>query len=72
VTECAKAEDTAQSPDAHVSYSALNDYEGCGKFFQLKRLIGLPEKPAWWHHGGRAVHGATESHDRQLYAAIGV
>jgi len=53
---------------AHVSYSAFSDLLGCGKYFQLKRLLGLPERPAWWNIGGRAVHQATEAYDRQLYA----
>lgn len=55
----------------HVSYSALSDWLRCGKYFQLKRLLRFPEKPAWWNVGGHAVHSATEAHDRMVYAAIG-
>lgn len=55
---------------AHVSYSALNDWLGCGKYYQLKRVLSLPEKPAWWNVGGRAVHAATEAYDRQTYAVV--
>jgi len=58
-------------PRPHVSYSALSDFLRCGKLYQLKRLVGLPERPAWWNVGGRAVHKATEMYDRQLFAATG-
>lgn len=61
----------APAPPTHVSYSAINDYLSCGKYFQLKRLLGLAEKPAWWNVGGHAVHSATEAYDRQLYTATG-
>lgn len=56
----------------HLSYSALNDFLSCPKLFQLKRLLDLPSKPAWWNIGGHAVHAATEAHDRQLFATYGV
>lgn len=52
----------------HLSYSALNDYLGCPKYFQLKRLIGLPDRPSWWNVGGHAVHSATEAFDRRIFA----
>jgi hypothetical protein len=55
----------------HVSYSALSDWLRCGKYFQLKRLLGLPERPAWWNIGGHAVHAATEAYDRMVYESIG-
>lgn len=56
---------------AHLSYSALSDYLQCPKLYQLKRLLGLPEVPAWWQVGGKAVHSATEAYDRALYARQG-
>lgn len=63
---------TAQKPvTPHVSYSALSDWLQCGKLFQLKRVLDLPERPAMWNVGGHAVHSATEAHDRQVYAAVG-
>lgn len=73
MTECVKPAATADDTEAsaHVSYSALNDWQSCGKYYQLKRLIGLPDRPAWWNVGGHAVHSATEAYDRQVYAAIG-
>lgn len=55
----------------HVSYSALSDWLRCGKYFQLKRLIGLPERPAVWNKGGHGVHNATEAHDRMIYEIVG-
>lgn len=56
----------------HVSYSSLSDWLRCGKLFQLKRLIGLPERPAVWNVGGKAVHAASEQFDRELYEATGM
>lgn len=56
---------------AHLSYSALTDYLKCGKQYQLSRILGLPERPAWWNIGGHAVHAATEAWDRRIYAATG-
>jgi hypothetical protein len=63
--------DPPSGATSHVSYSALNDFLGCGKYFQLKRLIGLPDRPSWWNVGGHAVHSATEAFDRQMYAEYG-
>jgi hypothetical protein len=62
---------TTPEAKTHLSYSALSDYLRCGKLYQLKRLIGLPERPAWWNLGGHAVHSATEAFDRQMYAEYG-
>jgi hypothetical protein len=62
---------TAPSDNAksgHLSYSALSDWLSCGKLYQLKRMLGLPDRPAWWNVGGHAVHSATEAFDRQLFA----
>lgn len=63
--------ETPFQPAAHISYSALSDYLQCGKAYQLKRRMGLPERPAWWNVGGHAVHAATEAYDRQRYATAG-
>lgn len=46
--------------ERHFSHSALADYIRCGKAYELKRLKKLPEPPAWWFIGGRAVHNATQ------------
>lgn len=55
----------------HLSYSSLSEWLKCGKLYQLSRVLGLPERPAWWNLGGRAVHSATEAHDRAVYTATG-
>jgi hypothetical protein len=47
----------------HVSYSALNDWTGCGWYSYLKRVLDLTEKPALWNVGGHAVHEATAMWD---------
>jgi hypothetical protein len=52
----------------HISYSAYTDYRDCGKYYQLKRLMSLPEQPAWWNVGGSAVHAATEAFDHYFFA----
>jgi hypothetical protein len=56
---------------AHLSYSALAGYTRCGKHYQLSRVLGLPERPAWWNLGGHAVHAATEAYDRRVHATSG-
>lgn len=57
--------DQAKLP-AHVSYSQYTDWLKCGKAYELKRVLGLAESPAWWSIGGKGVHSATESYDRML------
>lgn len=59
------------SQPGHHSFSALSDWLGCGKLYQLKRLVGLPDRPAWWNVGGHTVHAATEAFDRSLFAEYG-
>ena len=61
-----------QPAKPHVSYSAYKDWLACGKAYQLKRILGLPEKPAWWNIGGHAVHAATEDYDREQFATLGI
>lgn len=48
----------------HVSYSSLSDWLRCGKLWQLKRQLGLPERPAMWNIGGHAVHAAIDTYNR--------
>lgn len=55
----------------YISFSALSDFIRCGKYWQLKRLLKLPERPAYWNAGGRAVHQATEAYDRALFTERG-
>jgi hypothetical protein len=60
-----------EATKAHVSYSSFTEWLGCGKRYQLKRILGLSEKPAWWNIGGHAVHAATEASDRAQFALVG-
>lgn len=48
---------------AHVSHSQFSDWLKCGKAYELKRILGIPESPAWWNIGGKGVHSATERYD---------
>lgn len=50
----------------HISYSSLMDFLKCGKLWQLKRQLGLPERPAMWNIGGHAVHSAIEAYEREV------
>jgi putative RecB family exonuclease len=50
----------------HLSYSAKNTLDTCGKQLELTRLVGAPKKPAVWLAGGLGVHGCTEDFDRAL------
>lgn len=60
----------ASSPSAptHLSYSAIDAWLRCGKAFQLLRVIGVPEQPAYALAGGRAVHSCIEAYERQQAA----
>lgn len=60
-----------QNYPTHLSYSQLSDWLRCGKRYQLARILGLPETPAWWNVGGHAVHSATEAYDRHIHALTG-
>lgn len=58
---------SSDPPIPHVSYSSLNDWLKCGKYYELKKILNLPEAPAWWNVGGTAVHAASEEVDKILY-----
>jgi hypothetical protein len=62
----------ANTTPEHVSYSQLSDWLRCGKYYQLRAILQLPQTPAWWELGGHAVHAATEAYDRQTYTLAGV
>lgn len=47
------------------------DFLKCGKLWQLKRLLRLPERPAMWNVGGHAVHAAIEEYEREAHRALG-
>lgn len=56
----------SSSLPAHVSHSQLTSWaERCQKAFQLRRIQGAPEVPAWWLVGGSTVHEVTEELDRR-------
>lgn len=65
------ARDGPEIPLTHMSYSSLTSYLKCGKAYQLNRILGIQEQPAWWSIGGRAVHEATEELDRIRYKQSG-
>lgn len=48
---------------SHLSYSTVNGYRGCGKRFELSKILHLEEKPGLAALGGNAVHKATEDFD---------
>jgi hypothetical protein len=48
---------------AHLSFSTVNGYRGCGKRFELQKVLRLEEKPGLAAIGGNAVHSATEDYD---------
>lgn len=49
---------------AHVSFSQYSEWLKCGKAYELKKVLGFAEQPAWWNLGGKGVHAATEAYDR--------
>ena len=59
------------APPEHVSYSQFNEWVECGKAYELRRLLGVPERPAWWNIGGHGVHRAAESLDRKRFEETG-
>ena len=56
---------------AYKSYSSFTSWLSCGKAWQLSRIVKVPERPAFWFAGGKAVHTASEVYDHQLYAVEG-
>lgn len=53
----------------YVSYSRLSSWLSCGKRYELEKLAGVVEVPAWYFVGGSAVHQATEDFDRARFKA---
>lgn len=52
---------------AYVSHSALSTWLQCGWQFYLSRIQMVPQAPAWWFAGGKAVHEATEEYDLKYF-----
>lgn len=46
-----------------LSYSQMETLLSCGEKYRLTKIVGVPEKPAWYLIGGSAVHTATEAYD---------
>lgn len=42
----------------------------CGEKYRLTRVVGVPETPAFWNSGGRAVHAAAEHFEREQFLRI--
>jgi hypothetical protein len=57
---------------AHLSFSTVNGYRGCGKRFELQKILRLEEKPGLAAIGGNAVHTATEDYDKGTWTPSGV
>jgi hypothetical protein len=52
---------------AHISFSTINGYRGCGNRFRLQKVLRLEERPGLAAIGGNAVHTATEQYDLGLW-----
>lgn len=52
----------------HLSHSQYTSMLWCSKAYELGRIAGAPQIPAWWFIGGRCVHEVTEKYDRLLEA----
>lgn len=53
------------------SYSSYTSFLSCAKAWELSRLAGIEEVPAWYLAGGKAVHSATEEYDRRRWEEMG-
>lgn len=56
----------------HLSYSTVNGYRGCGKRFELSKVLRKEEKPGLAAIGGNAVHRATEEFDLGTWTPEGI
>ena len=52
---------------AHLSYSTMDGYRGCGKRFEFQKVLMLEQKPGLAAVGGSAVHRATELVDAAMF-----
>lgn len=71
-SECAVTAREGPPDLAHLSYSSFTAWLKCGKAYELQKILGLQEQPAWWSIGGSAFHSATEEMDRLQYDLAGV
>lgn len=49
----------------YLSHSQVEALTDCGEKYRLTRVVRVPEKPAVWNAGGRAIHGAVEHYERE-------
>ncbi len=54
----------------YLSHSQVETLTDCGEKYRLGRVVGVPEAPAFWNAGGRAVHAAAEYFERQRFTAV--
>lgn len=46
----------------HISYSQLSTYKKCPRSWYLSKVVGAPERPAWYTITGSVTHTAIEDH----------
>lgn len=46
----------------HISYSQYSSYKKCPRSWYLSKVIGAPERPAWYTITGSVTHVAIEDH----------
>jgi len=51
----------------YLSHSQVETLTDCGEKYRLTRVVGVPEAPAFWNAGGRAVHAAAEHFERERF-----
>src|SRR6185295_1918759 len=52
---------------SYLSHSQVETMTDCGEKYRLTRIVGVPEAPAFWNAGGRAVHAAAEYWERERF-----
>lgn len=55
----------------YISHSAMSTWLNCGWSYYLTRIQNVPQNPAYWLVGGKAVHEATEIYDTTLPSLLG-
>lgn len=56
--------------DLHLSWSTVEAMSSCGKKYELRKVIGVEERPSFAAIGGSAVHAASEDVERLLYPEL--
>lgn len=50
----------------HLSFSTVNGYRGCGKRFELEKVMHLEQRPMLAGIGGNAIHSVSERIDEYI------